>query len=341
MALRPDSPYSPVASVAPEVQQPNDTIRAQATPQDFGSQIGGAIQQAGQAGERVGADAIDYALQAQAIYNKTAVDQSYNQHQDTANKLLYGDPNNPNDHGFMSLTGADAMNARAGVMAKLQESQNTLSGKLPAVARATFEDQSRRLNQMVYSDIGNHANQQFMDWSVQTQDATKAVSLQALGANPANDNTFALGVTQVQDAAAQKAHLLGVSPETGAAMQIDAKNAAYATRATAWAATDPVAALNFVTSNQAQFEGGTYAKLVEGLTPKANAIKAGNIVNGIIPLPGPAGLGPAAGAVQGAAQAQGVDPMQALTVAQLESQGGAEHDRPGSKYSGGTSQDGE
>src|ERR1700679_1288195 len=180
MAVRPDDPYSPVPSVAPDTQQPNDYIRAEATPASFGGQIGTAEQQAGQTGERVGGELNQLALQAQAIYNKTAVDQSYNQHQNTANKLLYGDPNDPNDHGFMSLTGADAMNARAGVMGKRQETQSALSANLPTVARATFEDQSRRLNQMVYSDIGNHADQQFLSWSVQTQDATKAVSLQAL-----------------------------------------------------------------------------------------------------------------------------------------------------------------
>jgi hypothetical protein len=334
MAMRPDSPYSPLADVAPTTEAPNDYIRTEATPQDFGAQIGQSTQQLGKTGEQIGQDLGDYALQAQAIFNKTSIDASYNQHQDTANKLLYGDPNDPNDHGFMSLTGADAMNARAGVMAKLQESQNELSGKLPTVARAQFEDQSRRLNQMVYSDIGQHANQQFLNWSVQTQDATKATSLQALGADPANDNTFTLGVTQVQDAAAQKAHLLGASPETGAAMQIQAKNDAYATRAKVWGLKDPVSAFNFLTTNQGQFEPGTYATLYDELLPKANTIKAGNIVNGIVPLPGPAGLGPAAGAVQSAAQTQGVDPTQALTVAQLESQGGAEHDRPGSKYSG-------
>jgi hypothetical protein len=73
---------------------------------------------------------------------------------------------------------------------------------------------------------------------------------------------------------------------------------------------------------------------MERIKPKANAVTAQGIVNGIAPLPGAAGLGPAAPAVSTAAQNLGVDPVEAQTVAHLESRGGAAADRPGSKYTG-------
>ena len=334
MAVRPDSPYSPVQSAVPDVQAPNDYIRSDATPADMGAQIGGAVQQLGQTGQRLGTEGMDYATQQQALYNKTAVDSGFNQQQQYVNRVLYGNPDDPNDHGYLSLQGADAMNARAGVMQQIEDHRQQLSNGMNGTARVQFEDASRRLNTATEAQVGAHAVQQFQTWTRATQLARADTALQTLSADPGNDDTFTRNVSLGMQAVAHNSELAGMSPDASLAQIVQYKSKAYATRATALAATDPVGAMNFLTANRTEFDGVTFAHLYENLQPKVNALKAQGIVDSVAPIPGTSGLGPASEAVQAAAVTAGVDPVQAQTVAHLESNGGAAKDRYGSTHTG-------
>ena len=334
MALRPDSPYSPVQSAVPDAQAPNDYIRSEATPADMGGQIGNAVQQLGQTGQRLGAEGMEYATQQQALYNKTAVDSGFNQQQQYVNRLLYGNPDDPNDHGYLSLQGADAMNARAGVMQQIEDHRQQLSNGMNAAQRLQFEDASRRLTTATEAQVGAHAVQQFQTWTRATQLARADTALQTLSADPSNDDTFTRNVALGMQAVAHNAELAGMGPDASLAQIAQYKAKAYATRATSLAATDPVGAMNFLTANRTEFDGVTFAHLYENLQPKVNAFKAQNLVDTVAPIPGTSGLGPASGAVQTAAVTAGVDPTQAQTVAHLESNGGAAKDRYGSTHTG-------
>ena len=334
MAVRPDSPYSPVQSAVPDVQAPNDYIRSEATPGDMGAQIGNAVQQLGQTGQRLGAEATEWATQQQGLYNKTAVDSGFNQQQQYVNRLLYGDPADPGDHGYLSLSGADAMNARAGVMQQIESHRQQISDGMNGAQRVQFEDASRRLTTAVEAQVGSHATQQFQTWTRSTQLARADTALQTLSADPGNDDTFTRNVSIGMQAIAHNNELAGMSPDASLAAIVQYKSKAYATRATAMAATDPVGALNFLTANRTELDGVTFAHIYETLTPKVNALKAQGIVDTVAPITGTSGLGPASGAVQTAAVTAGVDPVAAQTVAHLESNGGAAKDRYGSTHTG-------
>src|ERR1700677_4852067 len=105
MPPRPDDMYQPGAAVSPETQAPNDYIRAEATPQDFGAQVGAATQGFGQSVERVGTDLNNNAVLVQQRNDRIAVDKAMGTLQDVNNKLLYGDksldPNDPKSRGYL------------------------------------------------------------------------------------------------------------------------------------------------------------------------------------------------------------------------------------------------
>jgi hypothetical protein len=242
MALRPDVPYSPVQSVLPETQQPNDAIRAEAQPQDFGAGIGSAFQQAGQAAQGIGGDAANVAAVWQQRHNLVATDEAFNQYQEAVNKLQYGDPSDPNDHGYFGTKGADALNTRGDVLQKMEAVRLNLSnGMQNGNQQLAFDEASRRLNTQVMAQIGQHSDQQWTTYATGQQSAQQDISLKTMGAAPADEATFQTNLEMGLKASATKAVLLGQSDEAINAAQIDFRNKAYATRAEAMGRRTPLA----------------------------------------------------------------------------------------------------
>ncbi len=335
MPPKPDTGYNPVQSVTPDTQAPQDYDRAQATPADMGSQIGGALQQLDQTGQRFASQATDVAVQMQQRQNQVAVDDGFNQLHAKVYAAQFGDPNNPKDGGFMGLQGQDALNARGPMLANLESfRQQVLGGMQNGAQKLQFDEASRRLMTNVEQQVGQHANQEWNTYASGQQFARQDMALKFIGSAPTDEATFQNNLADGMLAAAKKAAIAGASTDQANAEQLDFRAKAYATRAIALGATDPVAALSFVKANESNMDGQSFATLVERLTPKANETTGNAIVNRIVPLPGAAALGPAADAVQSEAVAQGVDPIQAQTVAQLETRGGAVPDRPGSQFKG-------
>ncbi len=96
MPPRPDSPYTPIPSVLPEVQQPNDQIRAQATPLDFGAQVG-------QAAEGLGKTVEQGAQQIQGMLNESLATQAETNYQAKLSEIV---------GKYKSMEGYDAVQAR-------------------------------------------------------------------------------------------------------------------------------------------------------------------------------------------------------------------------------------
>ncbi|MGD0106398.1 MAG: hypothetical protein ABSC06_20520 [Rhodopila sp.] len=66
----PNVPYTGVTDVTPSVQQPSDYFTQQATPNDFGAQVGQAVQGLGQAGVQAGEAGLSVATAFQGLNNE-------------------------------------------------------------------------------------------------------------------------------------------------------------------------------------------------------------------------------------------------------------------------------
>lgn len=273
MARFPTDTYSPVPGALPETEQPtNDYIHAEASPQAFGSQIGQATEKLGQAGQQIGGTATDIATEWQNRINQSAVSNAYQQFQTFSESLLHGDPNNPNDQGYLSTLGETALNGRQAVMQKFNDQRQQILGALQNdVQRMTFDNASRRLGQVFQSQVGEHSNQQFRVYSQGTQSALQQTTLQSIGNNFGDDASFQNNLANGIHATQQKAELAGLSPEETQAATQKYTAQAYQMRAESMAATDPSGALAFVQKNWSSMDPLSGARLIERLKPKVDS----------------------------------------------------------------------
>lgn len=173
MALRPDSPYSPVASAAPETQAPNDYIRSDATPADFGGQIGGALQQAGQTGERVGAEGMDLATQQQGMINQSL---AQNAETDYITKL------SGITDKYKTLEGLDAVGAHTQTVADIAAlRQQTLATIPTGGAQRAFNMLAQRHETYAISDVGSYWASQVKGAALKSAQATATTAINQTG----------------------------------------------------------------------------------------------------------------------------------------------------------------
>lgn len=113
MARGENVPYSPVASVTPEIGSGDDYLHVQASPDAFGAQVGEGMQKLGQATQKVGDEAMDVATQrAQMATEAQTNDVIANQFAPQAAKLRAD---------FYQLQGKDAVAGREAYLQNLQQ----------------------------------------------------------------------------------------------------------------------------------------------------------------------------------------------------------------------------
>lgn len=170
MALRPDVPYSPVQSVVPDTQQPTEYTRAEASPQDFGGQIGGALQQAGQTGERVGSAALDLATEQQGQINLSL---AQNAETDYTTKL------SAITDKYKSMEGLAAVGAKDQATSDIGALRQQTMASIPTIgAQRAFNQLALRHEAYAISDVGSY-------WSSQVKSAALN-SAHALTTNAVN-----------------------------------------------------------------------------------------------------------------------------------------------------------
>lgn len=275
----PAVPYSPVPSVVPSTSVPNDYQNIQASPDDFGAQIGRAEQGLGSTLKEAGAETSATALQYQNRANNIAADHAFNTHQQNVQYLLYGgDPDHPENLGYYGLHGQAAMDARPGVLQALEQSRVDSGASLNAAAALSFNEATRRLNMLSMSDVGRHYEQEFTRYAVETQTAGIDIKARAV-ANQYNDNDLFLhNLEDARRNADAKSALTGADPGTPHGKDIFANNrmqaeqTLYTSRAVAMGNADPAAAYKFLKDNVNAFDAITFHKL-EGEF-KAGAEKA-------------------------------------------------------------------
>lgn len=150
-------PYNPNADVEPTTQAPNDTLRVQASPQDFGAQIGGAVEKLGAAGERVGGDINDIAIQRAIKINEASVNAAQAGWFDKTNQLLY-DPT----LGFYAQKGYGAAQAYQPTLDKMNDlRQQTMSSLANPQQKLMYDQLTRRQYDWALQSMGRHADEQF------------------------------------------------------------------------------------------------------------------------------------------------------------------------------------
>ena len=169
------------ATTLPQGQLGYNTTEA--SPAAFGVQIGQAADRLSQ-GFALASN--DFA-KIQALHDTTAVNQAYNMQQDSVDKLLHGDPNDPSKPGFLSLQGQNAIQAWPQVQQKIQEARQTVRDGLQNTTQLnSFDDASRRYETAIMGEVGGHVVQQRLAFNNQTNAATLDLQLRA-GANGYSD----------------------------------------------------------------------------------------------------------------------------------------------------------
>lgn len=164
------SAYSPVPSVEPSLTVPNDYQHQQASPNDFGAQVGAAEQNLGQSTEQV-------ALQ----YTSIASTQKANDFLDFAQKRLYGDPNDPNNPGAMNMRGADAMSAIASATQDIQQKRKEITTGLSPIGQQEFERATFNMDRSMIASAASHARAAQNEWAdgqatVQQQNGLRGIA---------------------------------------------------------------------------------------------------------------------------------------------------------------------
>ncbi|MCJ1413661.1 hypothetical protein MMC19_007783, partial [Ptychographa xylographoides] len=209
-------PYTGLAGEAPAAGTilPDAYDRIQATPADFGGQIGqaesGALDQ--------GVQQIGVAAgQIQALHDKTTADAATNQNMVNGRNLLYGDPNDPNSKGFFSLQGADALHANAATAQQLETQRAAISATLSPNAALLFDQDSRRYNVMLQDQIGQHTIQQNQVYQRQTAASGIQLRLDDASRNYQNPAVYRTSVDAAKTLQANLDQQQGASPDTIAA----------------------------------------------------------------------------------------------------------------------------
>jgi hypothetical protein len=286
------APYSPVPDVEPTAPSPA-RLNIQASPADFGAQIGQAEQRFGADSEQAGNTLFGTAMAVQERHNEVAVDNAFNTLQQKNLNRLFGDPNNPNQKGYFALRGADAMNAQAGTVDGMEQDRAAIKNTLQNPAQQLlFEQQSRRMNMYQQESIGRHAAQQASLWDIQTQQAGEETKLRAIGLNYNDETDFQHNLADGMATAQKKAAAAGGGPDIIQNTAQQFREKAYTARVMGMASTNPVQAYQYLQQHQDQFNPATFDQLQDHLKTKARGVQAGSIADaaytgGKMPVTGP------------------------------------------------------
>lgn len=173
MALRPNVPYSPVPSVEPQTGAPDDYIRTQANPAEFGAQIGQATGQFGGALEKVGQGAVNTAVDQIGIINQLAASNAFNESAAARGQIL---------GAYKAKKGLDAVGAQTAVIKQLQDLRTQTIGSLPTVgAQRAYAMLSAREDSYALQGVGEYAAQQLKQAQSNTAMAGVHVAVNAAG----------------------------------------------------------------------------------------------------------------------------------------------------------------
>ena len=192
----------------------------------------------------------------QAFHDSVAVDEQTNAYEDAVNKVLYGDPNVPDDVGYMGLQGRNAVERRADVRAAIDEQLRTQRGGMQNARQLYLFDRATRAHRnAALASVGRHYDEQYNQYAANTAVAGAKNGLDRMGTAAANGDMEAwkneLTTTTVK--VAQAARLRGESDEDIKRRVADVTKSAAATWFNAHLERDPIGARQFLENNKELF----------------------------------------------------------------------------------------
>ena len=256
-------PYDPVSQTQPDTVQPVDPYRrVYVNPDQFGAQIGQAVEGLGKQVSNLG-----------NIWGNVQADDATNNFFDQATKIR---------NGFTNLSGQDALNAQKNSMADMNDAWNqTRSGLGTLESRMKFDESTRRIKALNEDAMTNHANQQGRTFANDVNKSTFQNALTGIAGAPTDPIMTDYWRNKAQDAAMKNLQLQGLdSPETRQAKMAEVDQAIAKTRVEALEPSSPSHAMQVLEENKTAL-GTDYQPLHDRLQAKAYKDQANQNFNQI------------------------------------------------------------
>lgn len=272
--------FTPAPTVLPQPTPPSDYQRIETSPAMFGALPAQATERAGAQIGQAGDQLFHAELQRQDRFNQVAADDAFNKLQSGYFKLTYGDPSDPNSKGIYGMRGADALRAKQPTFKAMDDLRQQIRGGLNLPQQIQFDQASRRLQMFTADAIGRHLDQQANSYADAVNVATERNQMQAIGASYNDDTAFNNSLAEARRAAVQRVQTLygnNPAPELVQSEINRVTSAAIVTRAQAWGASDPAAALAWLKPREAYVDAAEYTRLTRSLESAHNgaAVAAG------------------------------------------------------------------
>jgi hypothetical protein len=284
-----DLPYQPYNSEEPGTTVPSAYQNIKSTGADFGETIGAATEKLG-AVIGQGANVLaEGAIARQELENKVKADDQTNKYQEAVTKLLYGDPDNPAETGFLQKRGEDAARAYPDVYKSITKLREDMRGQLANPRQQlAFDAETRRTQIYTLQHMGAHYDREFKSYgtAVNKASAETGMAQAATGLERGDQAEFENGLGKTMRARLDQAKLdgtannpdvinniLGSVREDGVKMQFQNLSE-----------TNPYKAWQFLEANSDALKPGEAHALRQSIAAKYNDIRA-KIDAGEMPAP--------------------------------------------------------
>ena len=274
---------------------PDDYLRVQADPAAFGSGTAAAVTKLGGALEQAGGVAMDIATRQQRLDDTVAANRAFAAFKNVVTAKSYGDPDDPNNPGFLTRQGSQAMTAYRPALDDLDAARTKFMNGLSPGAARQFDQSSQNLLGDTTATFDRHragAQQQYQAGSF---DALATSSQSAAIAASGNNETFLHHLADGLNAVTNKGSLFGWSPEAISVARNEYVSATRKGVAQQMSLTNPQQAMAYVTANAVM--GNATPGAVPAAQPGATAASTpagGSGSQAIAPSgpPNPAATGP-------------------------------------------------
>ncbi|MBM3099129.1 transglycosylase SLT domain-containing protein [Gluconobacter cerinus] len=235
-----------------------------------GEVVGQGLMQAGQMIGQVG-DQIDHQRKIQQAQDNVAATQdAMNQFRQHVRTIQYGDPDDPQTPGFLTLQGKAAMDGWKGASSAVDDARKNIMSGLSIDQQKMFDRESSDYQNSALTAMGAHVGQQRESYQNQTYKATLSNLTDQGAANLDNPSVFAGSLNRGRATVMQQLGLRGVPLDSPVAQaELQAYNDQYLTTAVK-ASVDggkAIQGMSLLQANQRNMSAPAYQQAFEQIQP--------------------------------------------------------------------------